>query len=592
MSEPTTRGFSGAMQRAGETLVPISAGIRRPWERLARVRESPQRWLPYAVAIAISIVAAGLLLPLREALGPINILLLFVVVSIVTALLLGSGPSAAASVFGFLAVNFLFIEPYYTFLIGTTDYILALVIYLGVSLVTGQLVARLAARTQQALDEQRRVSLLYDLNSALIRDITLDAMLDTIVQQVVRVYGSDRGRILLPVGGDGGTEHGDPTLSDSAGPPELMVRVAAPHSADDSKVDRQSLAMATWAIEHGRPAGRRVAGRRLRAPHGSSRIPVLVQPTRNQDVLYLPILAHDRVIGVLEVIGRPGGGRFTPEDERLLATFAGQAALALDRARLSEDAARAQVLAQSDELKSALLSAVSHDLRTPLSAIKASATSLLDDHVQWRDDDRREFLLAIDEETDRLTLMVGNLLDLSRIEGGALRPDREWYDVEELIRDAATRLRQRAGGSAERILLEIEPELPLIWFDYVEIAQVVMNLGENAIKYAPAGSPIDLRAVRDGPDIEISVADHGPGIAPALQRRLFERFYRGSAEGTIISGSGIGLTICKGLVEAHGGRIWVESAEGQGATFRFTLPIAPPVPHAVATAEAGEVIAG
>ncbi len=592
MSEPTTGKLSGAIQRAGGTLVPISAGIRRPWERLARVRESPQRGLPYAVAIAISIAAAGVLLPLREPLGPINILLLFVVVSIVTALLLGSGPSAAASVFGFVSVNFLFIEPYYTLTIGTTNYILALVIYLGVSLVTGQLVARLAARTQQALDEQRRVSLLYDLNSALIGDINLDAMLDTIVQQVVRVYGSDQGRILLPVWGDGADTTDDPTLGDAAEPPELAVRVAAPQSSDHTEVDRQSLAMATWAIEHRRPAGRRVAGRRLRAPHGSGRMPVLVQPTRSQDVLYLPILARDRVIGVLEVTGRPGGGRFTPEDERLLATFAGQAALALDRARLSEDAARAQVLAQSDELKSALLSAVSHDLRTPLSAIKASATSLLDDQVQWRDDDRREFLLAIDEETDRLTLMVGNLLDLSRIEGGALRPDREWYDIEELMRDAALRLRQRAGSSADRIRLEIEPNLPLIWFDYVEIAQVVMNLGENAIKYTPAGSPIDLRVVRVGPDIEIGVADHGPGIAPALQRRLFERFYRGSAEGTIISGSGIGLTICKGLVEAHGGRIWVESAPGQGATFRFTLPIAPPASTMTPAASTGEGIAG
>ena len=589
MSDTQGGRLTGVIERVEATLAPISVGIRRPWAILAQVRGSPLRWVPYAVAIAISIVAIGLLLPFRELLGPINILLLFVIVSIGTALLLGSGPSATASVFGFVALNFFFIEPYYSISIDTTDYILALVIYLGVSLVTGQLVARLSARTQQALNEQRRVSLLYDLNSALIGDITLDAMLDTITQQVVRVYGSDQGRILLPANRD---ERDDLTQTDPPEPPELIVRAVAPQSSDGTVIDRQSLAMATWAIEHRRAAGRRVAGRRLRAPHGSGRIPVIVQPTRGQDVLYLPILALDRVIGVLEVTGRPGGGRFTPEDERLLATFAGQAALALDRARLSEEASRAQVLAQSDELKSALLSAVSHDLRTPLSAIKASATSLLDDQVQWRDDDRREFLLAIDEETDRLTLMVGNLLDLSRIEGGALRPDREWYDIEELMRDVAMRLRQRASSTADRIKLRIEPDLPLVWFDYVEIAQVVMNLGENAIKYTPAGSPIELRARREGPDIEIAVADHGPGIALALQRRLFERFYRGSAEGTIISGSGIGLTICKGLVEAHGGRIWVESTAGCGATFRFTLPIAPPGSGATVSSVAGEDVAG
>ncbi|CAA9542029.1 MAG: Osmosensitive K+ channel histidine kinase KdpD [uncultured Thermomicrobiales bacterium] len=573
MSEHRARWPDGIVSRVGSSLAPVSVRVRGPWSRVERLRDDPARWPAYAAAVAISLGVVALLLPLREALGPVNILLLFVAVSIGTALILGSGPAAAASVFGFVVVNFLFIEPYYSISIDAPNYILALVIYLGVSLVTGQLVARLTQRTQQALREQRRVSLLYDLNTALIGDVTLDAMLDTIVQQVVTVYGSDRGRILLPVD-DPASDAGDDT---GTGPRELVVRATAPRSAGDRTVDRQSLAMATWAMEHRRPAGRRVAGRRLRAPHGAGRLPVVVQTIRNQDdVLYLPILDQHQVIGVLEVTGRPGGGRFSPEDERLLATFAGQAALAIDRARLAEEASRAQVLAQSDELKSALLSAVSHDLRTPLSAIKASATSLLDDQVQWRDEDRREFLLAIDEETDRLTLMVGNLLDLSRIEGGALRPDREWYDIDELVRDVATRLRHRAGSSADRIALDIEPDLPVVWFDYVEIAQVLMNLGENAIKYTPPGSPIEIRARRRGDDIELAVADHGAGIAPAIQRRLFDRFYRGSAEGTIISGSGIGLTICKGLVEAHGGRIWVESAPGHGSTFRFTLPIAPP----------------
>lgn len=574
---PLAAGDDDWPGRAGPRLLRRAAPAL---DRLLALRDHPHRWRAYVAAIGLSVAVSLLLLPLREVLGPVNILLLFVSVSIGTALLLGSGPSAAASVFGFVVVNFLFIQPYYSVSIGTTDYILALVIYLAVSLITGQLVARLAERTQQALREQRRVTLLYDLNSALIGDVTLDAMLGTIVQQVVSVYGAGRGRILVPTDGAGpvGTDDDDP-----AGPadPALLVRATAPAEAGTGAIDRQSQAMAAWAIEHRRPAGRRVTGRRLRSPHGVSQTGpaqagLTIQPRAGEDVLYVPIIAGQDAVGVLEVSGRPGGGRFTPEDERLLATFAGQAALALDRAALSEAASRAAVLAQSDELKSALLSAVSHDLRTPLSAIKASATSLLDDGIAWRDEDRREFLEAIDEETDRLTLMVGNLLDLSRIEGGALRPDREWYDIDELMRDVADRLRHRAGQHADRVRLEVEPDLPLVWFDYVEIAQVVMNLGENAIKYTPPEAPIDLVARRVGPDVEIAVADHGPGIDAATQRRLFERFYRGSAEGTTISGSGIGLTICKGLVEAHGGRIRVDSQPGQGATFRFTLPIAPP----------------
>lgn len=194
MSDLSHRRLTGLVSRVESSLTPISVRMRGPWTRIERVRDDPARWPAYIAAVAISLVVATVLLPFREALGPTNVLLLFVFVNIGTALILGSGPAAAASVLGFFVVNFLFIEPYYSVSIDTRDYILALVIYLGVSLITGQLVARLTQRTQQALREQRRVSLLYDLNSALIGEVTLDAMLDTIVQQVVTVYGSDRGR--------------------------------------------------------------------------------------------------------------------------------------------------------------------------------------------------------------------------------------------------------------------------------------------------------------------------------------------------------------------------------------------------------------
>jgi two-component system sensor histidine kinase KdpD len=228
-------------------------------------------------------------------------------------------------------------------------------------------------------------------------------------------------------------------------------------------------------------------------------------------------------------------------------------------------------MAESDALKSALLAAVSHDLRTPLASIKAAATSLLDDSVRWDDAARRDFLEAIDEETDRLTLMVGNLLDLSRIEGGALRPDKEWYDVAELVADAAGRVATRAVD--HQLTTAVEPGLPLARFDYVEIVQVLLNLVENALKYTPPGTriTISVRRLRDA--IEVAVSDTGPGIPPNQLPRLFDKFYRADPSGRI-PGSGIGLAIARGLVEAHGGRIWVESRVGEGTTFRFTLPLA------------------
>jgi two-component system sensor histidine kinase KdpD len=288
-------------------------------------------------------------------------------------------------------------------------------------------------------------------------------------------------------------------------------------------------------------------------------------------VLYLPITTADRVVGVLEVTGTPGG-RFGREDEHLLTSFANQAALALERARLADEAARASALAQSDELKSALLAAVSHDLRTPLATIKASTTALLDPAVDWNRTEREEFLRAIDEETDRLTQMVGNLLDLSRIEGGILRPNKEWYDLSEVVQDVAGRMAARARQSGHVVATEIPPELPLVHFDYIEITQVLVNLVENALKYTPPGTTVTLAARQVPGAIELAVRDNGKGIAPADVPHLFDKFFRADRSGRV-PGTGIGLAIVKGVVEAHGGRIWVESRVGAGTTFFFTLPL-------------------
>jgi two-component system, OmpR family, sensor histidine kinase KdpD len=229
-------------------------------------------------------------------------------------------------------------------------------------------------------------------------------------------------------------------------------------------------------------------------------------------------------------------------------------------------------------LKSALLAAVSHDLRTPLATIKASTTSLLDPGVDWAPNERDDFLRGIDEETDRLSLMVGNLLDLSRIEGSVLKPDMEWYDLAELIQDVAGRLAARARQRGHVLTTDVAPDLPLLYFDYVEIAQVLVNLGENALKYAPPGTEVTL-ATRQVPGaIELSVRDTGQGISPKDVPHLFDKFFRAEKTGRV-PGTGIGLAIAKGLVEAHGGRIWVESRVGEGTTFRFTLPLPTPEHH-------------
>ena len=530
----------------------VAAALERGWTLTADAVRSPQsrRHLLWAILAVASTTAV--MLPVRSALGVLNVLLIFLLLTFVVALSLGSGPATLTAILSFLAFNFVFIPPYYTFDIAHSDHVLALFVYLGVAVATGQLVARVRTRTEIAERERRRIGLLYELNAALVGSLTPEAILATIVERVVGVYGANASRILVPDAED-------------------TLRVAARYPDHiEERIDRTDLVMAAWAMEHRTPAGRGAALRRLRPPHppeGETR-PAIKQPDRY--LLYFPIATANRVIGVLEVVGRPGGGRFNRDDELLLGNFADQAALALERAQLAESAGRAAVLAESDALKSALLSAVSHDLRTPLATIMASATSLLDPTVTWRDEERVEFLQAIDEEADRLSRVVSNLLDLSRIEGSALRPAKEWYDVAEVITDVASRLAKAAPD--HHLTTDVEPDLPLIRFDYVEIAQVLMNLGENAGKYTPPGTRITLSARRRPEAIELAVSDTGPGIPPPFLPRLFERFSRADQTGRI-PGTGIGLTISKGLVEAHGGQIWAESREGQGTTIAFTLPV-------------------
>ena len=350
---------------------------------------------------------------------------------------------------------------------------MALFVYLGVAIVTARLVSGMRERTEQALRESRRMALLAELNAALIGDVTLDAILARIAERIVTVYGAQGCRVLV---------RGEDE--------ELRTAAFFPESIGPN-VDRTGLSLAEWAVANRTPVGRsgrggRIVGRNPVTPASSA---------GGADVLYLPIMTEDRIAGVLEVTGRPGTGVFRAEDQQTLTTFVDQAALALERARLSAEAAQAAALTQSDELKSALLAAVSHDLRTPLASIKASATSLLDDSVEWDEETRQDFLEAIDEETDRLTLMVSNLLDLSRIEGGALRPQKDWYDIDELIVDVRARLAPRTR--THPLTITVEPDLPLLRFDYVQIAQVLVNLIENAVKYTPAGTPIAVAARPD-----------------------------------------------------------------------------------------------
>jgi K+-sensing histidine kinase KdpD len=239
--------------------------------------------------------------------------------------------------------------------------------------------------------------------------------------------------------------------------------------------------------------------------------------------------------------------------------------------RGSRQAREADILRSSDELKSALLHAVSHDLRTPLASIKASVTGLLAPGARLDEADRRELLEAIDEETDRLTHLVTNLLDLSRIEAGSLRAEKDWYDLGEVIGGVVERVRPQAGACDIRIgMLD---DLPLVPLDYALVERVLANLIENAIRHGGSHGPIEI-SVRTSPSsVRVEVADRGPGIPPGEQERIFDRFYQSSRRA---GGVGLGLAIARGMIQAQGGQMWAGARPGGGAMFVFTLPLAPP----------------
>jgi two-component system sensor histidine kinase KdpD len=254
---------------------------------------------------------------------------------------------------------------------------------------------------------------------------------------------------------------------------------------------------------------------------------------------------------------------------RLLEAVSPQLWSAVERARLRDEAMLGEVLRRADQAKSALLDAVSHDLRTPLSSIIASAGSLLQSDVDWPDEERRAFAQAIQQEAERLDRIVGNLLDLSRLEGGELQADRGWYEPIALIHDVVGRLRPLVGDHPIR--LDLPDELPPVLLDYSKVDQVLSNLIENAAKYSPIGAEIGIAAdVADG-SLRITVTDDGSGIAPDALPHIFEPFFRGS-RARRPSGSGLGLAVARGLVEAHHGRIWAENRPGGGASFSFDIP--------------------
>jgi two-component system, OmpR family, sensor histidine kinase KdpD len=287
------------------------------------------------------------------------------------------------------------------------------------------------------------------------------------------------------------------------------------------------------------------------------------------DIMTIPLTANGRSVGRIEVGG--ASPRIGDDERQILDTLAGQLALGLERARLGEEASSARLEAEASRIRAALFSSVTHDLRTPLSSIKASASSLLEEGVPFSDEQRQELLRTILEESERLNRLVANLMDLSRLRAGALTPVLESVPIEDLISSVVRRLKPTLRDHPVQV--RVRDDVPPVPMDVVQMDQALSNLLENAARFSQAGSEITISVVRWHNIVEVKVVDHGPGIPPGDRGRVFEEFYRQDVEGRR-GGTGLGLSIARAVVMAHGGTMWVEDSPGGGATLGFRLPLA------------------
>ena len=474
-----------------------------------------------------------------------NISMLYLLAVLATAVGYGRGPAIFASVSAFLIFDWFFVQPEHQLTVSDPEEWVSLLFFLLTATVTGQLAAAQRERAREARQREREAVVLYDV-VRLLSEGSSEPVLESVAERVRRELELEAVGIEL-------WQANNETLWVAAGDPTALVGLR------DANAAAHVLQRPPTISDDKRP--------------GPARWVRIVQPTRSasarQDVHRVPVRVSDRRVGAVLLVGRPG--RFDASDDRLVAAAATQIGVSHERARLREEATEAEILRRTDQLRAALLNAVSHDLRTPLATIMASAGSLRQQDVAWTEEERQSFAQAIEEEATHLNHLVGNLLDLSRIEGGSLRPQQSWQDLEAVIDDVADRL--RPVTTEHRLRMHITDELPPVWFDPVEIGEVVYNLIENAAKFAPPHSEIDVTVRRESADVAVSVEDRGPGLPSTALPHLFDPFYRVIDGRPRPQGLGLGLAIVKGLVEAHGGRVWAENRAGGGARFTFTLPL-------------------
>jgi two-component system, OmpR family, sensor histidine kinase KdpD len=493
------------------------------------------RYLGSAGAVAAAL-AIGLLLQRFIAVQSIS--LVFLTAVLASAIGWGLWPAIFAAIASVLAYNFFFLPPLYTFTIADPENVVALFFFLTVALIVSNLTAATRSQIMTARRRAKTTAELYAFSRKVAGIGALDDLLWATAYQISSMLDV-RSVLLMPVKeGDG-------------------IEVASGYPPED-RLEPADMAAARWTWEHNRPAGR-----------GADTLP-------GGKRLFLPLRTGSGTVGVLGIDRDTPGPLLTPDERRLLDALCDQAAVAIERISLAKGLDEARVLAETERLRAALLTSISHDLRTPLASILGTVSGLRSYPERYTAAEREELLATLQDEAERLNRFVANLLDMTRLESGAVALKLEFVDVGEIIGAAL----QRAGNvlAEHHVEVTVPSALPMLRVDAVLFEQVLFNLLDNAAKYSSAGSRIDIRATRYGELVEIEVVDEGPGIPPADLERIFDKFYRVQAQDRRRAGTGLGLAICRGFVEAQGGWIIARNRRDRsGAVLTIRMPVVPEI---------------
>ena len=480
------------------------------------------RWQAYAV----SLVPVGLVtlaaFYIVESMARTNVAMLYLLTVVISALRFGRGPAIFSAITSSLIFDIFFAPPFDKVGLDKMWFVITAITLLVVGLVISTLASRAREETRKAQNRERYTSALYSLSRSLAAAGQLDQILEAVVLHIAETFHQPLA-ILLPEGDD------------------LAVKSSSP----GFQLDDDDRAAAAWVFSQGKSESNPRAG-------------------------FLPLKTWRGTLGVLAIQADAAADALSAEQWQLLEGFASQAASAIERSLLAEEARHAQLLQEANKLQKALLNSVSHNLRTPLASITGTLASLLEDGALLDAGTQRELLETAQGESERLNRVVGNLLDMTRLEAGAVGVRRQPADVQDVV---GTALEQLGGVARDReIRVHIDPNLPLVDIDPVLISQVLVNLLDNALKYSPADQPVDVHAARVDDRLRIEVEDRGIGIAAGELERVFERFYRSPQAGPV-KGVGLGLSICKRFVEVHGGSIAISSVEHSGTVVTCLLPL-------------------